>query len=106
ENRPEWTVADLAVQTVGAATVGVYTTSSSEQLLYYLEHSQSVGLILEDAEQLEKWLAIAPQCANVRWVIVIEPEVVPGVDRWDAALATGAELYEADPAAVDSRLAA
>ena len=64
-------VASLAIQTIGGATVGVYTTSSAEQLAYHLQHSGSVGLILEDAEQLEKWLAIAPQCANVRWVIVI-----------------------------------
>src|SRR5690606_290190 len=32
ENRPEWLVSDLAVQTAGGVTVGVYTTSSAEQL--------------------------------------------------------------------------
>jgi len=58
ENRPEWLVSDLAIQTAGGVTVGVYTTSSAEQLRYYLHHSDAVGLILEDAEQLEKWLAI------------------------------------------------
>src|SRR5680860_1272317 len=66
ENRPEWMVADLAVQTVGAATVGVYTTSSAEQLAYHLEHSGAVGLVLEDAEQLEKWLAIKERCGGER----------------------------------------
>src|SRR5690606_1489563 len=106
ENRPEWTVADLAIQTVGAATVGVYTTSSPEQVAYHLNHSGSVGLILEDAEQLEKWLDVAGRCDGVRWVIVIEPEDVPGVERWDEALAAGAELYRADPDPVDARLAA
>ena len=106
ENRPEWLVADLAVQTVGAATVGVYTTSSAEQLRYYLEHSGAVGLILEDAEQLEKWLAIAADCELVQWVVVIEPEEVEGVDRWDEVLARGREHYRLEPGPVDSRLAA
>ena len=49
ENRPEWTVADMATQTAGGATVGVYTTSSPEQLRYFLQHSDAVGLVLEDA---------------------------------------------------------
>ena len=47
ENRPEWTVADMATQTAGGATVGVYTTSSPEQLRYYLQHSDAVGRVLE-----------------------------------------------------------
>src|SRR5690606_12287217 len=76
ENRPEWTVADLAVLTAGGVTVGVYTTSSPEQLLYYLDHSDAVGLIIEDAEQLEKWLAVRKRCRNVGWVLLIEPEDV------------------------------
>src|SRR5690606_764030 len=34
ENRPEWLMADLAIQTAAGATVGVYTTSSPDQLAY------------------------------------------------------------------------
>lgn len=106
ENRPEWLVADIAVQTAGGATVGVYTTSSADQLQYHLHHSDAVGLVLEDAEQLEKWLAIAPRCEAVRWVIVIEPEDVPGVLAWDDVLAAGRARYAADPGPVEERLAA
>ena len=32
ENRPEWLVSDLAVQSVGGVSVGVYTTSSPKQV--------------------------------------------------------------------------
>jgi long-chain acyl-CoA synthetase len=106
ENRPEWLVADIATQTAGGATVGVYTTSSSEQLEYYLHHSDAVGLILEDAEQLEKWLAVAPRCDGVRFVIVIEPEDVPGTLAWTDVLEAGRARYESDPAPVEERLAA
>ena len=106
ENRPEWAVADLAVQTVGAVTVGVYTTSSPEQLLYYLQHSDAVGLILEDAEQLEKWLAVRKRCPAIAWVLLIEPEEVAGIERFDDAIAEGREKYLRDPTAVETRLAA
>ena len=106
ENRPEWLVADLAVQTAGGVTVGVYTTSSAEQLEYYLDHSDAVGLVLEDAEQLEKWLSVRGRCPGVRWVIVIEPEEVEGVLAWQGVISSGRERYERDPAAVDARLQA
>jgi len=105
ENRPEWSVADLAVQTAGGVTVGVYTTSSADQLLYYLQHSDAVGLIIEDAEQLEKWLAVRKRCRGVAWVLLIEPEDVAGVERFDDAIAAGRADYLTDPTPVDSRLA-
>lgn len=105
ENRPEWLIADIAIQTAGAATVGVYTTSSPEQLAYHLNHSDAVGLVLEDAEQLEKWLAVKDRCPTVRWVIVIEPEEVDGILLWDSVLEAGLRRYASDPAPVEERLA-
>ncbi len=106
ENRPEWLIADLAIQTAGGATVGVYTTSSAGQLAYHVNHSDAVGLVLEDAEQLEKWLAIKDDCPTVRWVIVVEPEDVGGILAWEDVLARGRERYAADPGPVDARLEA
>jgi long-chain acyl-CoA synthetase len=106
ENRPEWLVSDLAIQSAGGVTVGVYTTSSAEQLLYYLEHSEAVGLILEDAEQLEKWLEIRNQANSVRWVIVVEPEGFSEGADWQELTARGQERYARDPGPVHARLAA
>lgn len=108
ENRPEWTVADMATQTAGGATVGVYTTSSPEQLRYYLQHSDAVGLVLEDAEQLEKWLAVRHQCPGVRFVLLIEEREAsdPAVTPYSAALESGRRRYASDPGPVDERLAA
>ena len=105
ENRPEWCIADLAIQTAGAATVGVYTTSSAEQLAYHLAHSDSVGLILEDAEQLEKWLEIQHDFPDIRWVILMEEEPYEGVHQWEEVIDAGMLLYGRDPSTVDQRLA-
>ncbi len=104
ENRPEWLIADLAIQTIGGATVGVYTTSSPEQLAYHVNHSGSVGLVLEDAEQLEKWLAVKDDCPSVRWVVVVEPEDVEHTLAWEDVVASGRQRYQQDPGPVDERL--
>ncbi len=106
ENRPEWLIADLAIQTAAGATVGVYTTSSPEQLAYHVNHSGAVGLVLEDAEQLEKWLATKHLCPSVQWVVVVEPEDVEGTLAWEDVVASGRERYARDPEPVDQRLAA
>jgi len=107
ENRPEWLVSDLAIQSAGAVTVGIYTTSSAEQLAYYLNHSDAVGLIVEDAEQLEKWLNARAACKNLEWVAVIEPaEETTDALEYQALLEEGRALHTADPGPVDHRVAA
>lgn len=107
ENRPEWLVSDLAIQSAGAVTVGIYTTSSAEQLAYYLNHSDAVGLIVEDAEQLEKWLNARAACKNLEWVAVIEPaEETTDALEYQALLEEGRALHTADPGPVDRRVAA
>ncbi len=107
ENRPEWLISDLAIQTAGGVTVGVYTTSSAEQLAYYLNHSDAVGLIVEDAEQLEKWLNAKALCPRVAWVAVVEPsDEVSDVLELGALIDEGRGLHRASPEAVDARLAA
>ncbi len=105
ENRPEWLVADLAIQSAGAASVGVYTTSSAKQVKYVVEHSDSVGLILENAEQLEKWLDIRDSMPLVKWVIAIEPEGFDEVLAWDDVIQDGHSLYQKNPSLVDERIA-
>jgi len=106
ENRPEWLVSDLAIQSCGAITVGVYSTSSPKQLHYLLEHSQSSGLILENAEQLEKWFAIENDLPNVNWVIVIEPEGFKELLTWEDAIREGKELYNNNPQKIEESIKA
>ncbi|MGI8813203.1 MAG: AMP-dependent synthetase/ligase [Pyrinomonadaceae bacterium] len=39
ENRPEWSLADIAILSIGAINVPIYTTQSVEQIRYILEDS-------------------------------------------------------------------
>lgn len=107
ENRPEWVIADLAVQGLGACTVGVYPTSPAAEVEYVLAHSEASVLIAEDEEQLDKVLEVRSRLPLLRHVVVIDPRGVssPGVPTFaslerDGSFAAYEESVEAlDPAA-------
>jgi long-chain acyl-CoA synthetase len=52
--RLEWTLFDFALAHVGAITAPVYPTSSAKEVAYVLEHSDAVGVLVEDEEQKAK----------------------------------------------------
>jgi long-chain acyl-CoA synthetase len=69
---PEWTIADLAAQALGAVTYGIYPTSAPGEVRYLLEHGGAGVVIVEDQEHLDKTLAVLDQCPGVRGVAVID----------------------------------
>jgi long-chain acyl-CoA synthetase len=95
ENRPEWVIADLAIQGIGGVAVGIYPTSPAAEVEYLLGHSDSVVLIAEDEEQLDKALAVRERLPALRMIVVIDPPVRadqdPRVMTWDQ-LEAGGEL--------------
>jgi long-chain acyl-CoA synthetase len=52
--RLEWTLFDFALALVGAITAPVYPNSSAKEAAHVLEHSEAVGVLVEDEEQLAK----------------------------------------------------
>jgi long-chain acyl-CoA synthetase len=52
--RLEWTLFDFALARVGAITAPVYPSSSAGEAAYVLEHSEAVGVLVEDEGQREK----------------------------------------------------
>ncbi|WP_225945242.1 AMP-dependent synthetase/ligase [Actinophytocola algeriensis] len=76
ENRPEWVIADLAVQGLGACSVGVYPTSPAAEVEYVLAHSEASVLIAEDEEQLDKALEVRSRLPLLRHVVVMDPRGV------------------------------
>jgi long-chain acyl-CoA synthetase len=88
ENRPEWVIADLAVQGIGAESVGIYPTSPAAEVEYLLGHSEAVVLVAEDEEQLDKAMAVRERLPTLRGIVVIDPRNVkvlddPMVMTWD-----------------------
>ncbi len=72
EDNKEWLYCDMGICAVGGVPNGVYTTDSPAQLAYILSDSHSKFLIVENDEQLHKFLQIREQTPNVKKVIVFE----------------------------------
>ena len=85
ENRPEWLVADVAAQAIGAVVVGVYPTSPAAELEYLMRHSGSKLLIAEDEEQVDKALAVRADLPDLGDVFVMNARGVREGDarRWE-----------------------
>ncbi len=50
----EWALFDFALALVGAVVAPIYANSSARDTMYVLEHSESVGVLVEDDEQRAK----------------------------------------------------
>ncbi|MBL8917364.1 MAG: long-chain fatty acid--CoA ligase [Myxococcaceae bacterium] len=96
-NREEWIVSALATTAARGVPVGVYTTSSPEQVAYVLGHCEAPIVVVENAQYLETVLSIRAKLPALRHVIVMDaPPVLPeGVRRYGEVLAHGATLPEA-----------
>jgi len=45
-----WVVADVAMASIGACTVGIYHSNLARQCIYLINHSDAVLLFAEDEE--------------------------------------------------------
>ena len=59
DNVPEWPVMELAVQSLGAMTIGIYQSSGRDEVKYLLEYSEASLVLAEDQEQVDKVLGVA-----------------------------------------------
>src|SRR5215831_7533919 len=59
-NREEWVVAELAAMALGAVAVGLYTTSSPEQIQYIVSHCDSELILVENERYLEVLQRLRP----------------------------------------------
>ena len=111
ENREEWVFADLAAQAIGARSVGVYPTNPEPEVAYILSHSNSVLVVCEDQEQVDKVVSIRDQTPTVGTVVVIDPRGTHSYpdDRlvsWEAFTAAGHAQLESRAGEVLERIAA
>jgi long-chain acyl-CoA synthetase len=105
---PEWTIADLAGQALGAITYGIYPTSAPGEVRYLLQHGGARVVVVEDQEHLDKTLAVLEECPAVRGVIVVDTRALfmyasPRVHRFADVEAAGGHAASLDALA---RLAA
>jgi long-chain acyl-CoA synthetase len=67
--RLEWVLLDFALALVGGITAPIYANSSPGDCVYLLEHSEAVGVLVEDEEQLATIEEVREQLPGVRHLL-------------------------------------
>jgi long-chain acyl-CoA synthetase len=73
ENRLEWAVADLACLCLGGTTVGMFASLPPGQVEYIVKDAGARLLVVSDAKQLDKALAIRERLPALQAIIVFDP---------------------------------
>jgi len=102
DNRPEWVIAELAAQSAGGASVGIYQDSNLTEVGYVIDHCDARFVIAEDQEQVDKILGMIDQLPKVAKVIYADPR---GLRRYrhekllsfEEVERRGRELHGSDP---------
>ena len=96
-NREEWLVTALAAMALGGVPVGIYTTSSPEQVRYIVEHCEAEFLVVENEKHLATALAARERVPRLRHLLVMEASSHPlpeGVLRYEDVLRRGTRVDE------------
>jgi long-chain acyl-CoA synthetase len=104
--RMEWILADLAINSIGAATTTVYPSTNPDDVAHILSDSSTKLAFAEDDEQVKKILEHRAQLPELSKIVVFDGE---GDGDFVMSLAEleelGRELLEKTPSAVDDALA-
>ncbi len=81
ENKPEWYWAELAAQAAGGVVIGIFTDCMSNEVKYFVGHSDSKFVIAHDQEQVDKMLQIKDELPLLKKVIYWDPKGVWNYDE-------------------------
>ena len=101
ENRPEWCVADLAVLRAGGVTVPAYTTNTTADHAYLLQHSGARFVVCSGEALAKRLMPAVAQVPAVRLVLLMQPVegwAIPTatIAPWEEALRQGRDAAQVD----------
>ncbi len=108
ENRPEWSIVDLAILSVGAVTVPLYTTQSVEQIEFILKDSGTRALMISGGKVLQHARKGFARLDQLEHLIVFDSESAEATANalsLESIEARGAEIDRGDASAFDRLLA-
>ncbi|MGZ7065206.1 MAG: AMP-dependent synthetase/ligase [Candidatus Aminicenantales bacterium] len=97
ENRPEWTMTDLAALCGGGLTVPIYTTLVPEQIHYIINDSDATVVVVSNRELWKKVEPIRARLSKVRHYVLFEGQLPAGVLSLQDLKDKGRALGEAIP---------
>jgi long-chain acyl-CoA synthetase len=107
ENRPEWSITDLAILSLGAINVPIYTTQAVEQVRYILEDSGTRLLFVSGRKVYRHARAGINGLAGLEGLVFFDAEAAEGIEN-AISLAEleerGRERERLDPSAYEALL--
>ncbi len=97
-NRPEWTITAHAAMIMRAVPVGIYTTCSSEDISYVVDHASMSLVMVENLDQYHRVKAIKGENPQLKYIICMESIAVEDIPddqdtmSWQAFLAAGSSV--------------
>jgi long-chain acyl-CoA synthetase len=80
DNRPEWLITELAAQSIGAISMGVYQDAVTSEVQFLIGWSDAVLVMAEDQEQVDKILESRAELPRVRKVLFHDPRGMRAYD--------------------------
>jgi len=111
DNRPEWVIAELAAQSVGALSLGIYQDAVADEVGHVMSASEARIVVAEDQEQVDKILEIRSSFPWLRNIVYYDPRGLggyeaPGLLGFPEVAARGRAAHERNPLAFDDAVAA
>ena len=102
ENRPAWLYVDMGAQCMGILSIGVYPTSSPEQVQFILNDASVRVLFVENQEQYDKAVAVRGNCPALQHIVITNLKGLRGladpmVSTFDAFVEQGEALARQQP---------
>jgi long-chain acyl-CoA synthetase len=89
-NREEWVVAELAAMALGGTAVGIYVTSSPEQVQYVLAHCSARFALVEHAAHADTVRSVRDRLPALLHLLVMEPSAAaPDARAYEEVLEAG-----------------
>ncbi len=77
--RAEWVECDIGNLLARLVTIGIYPTSTPDQIAYILQHSESRVLVVGDQAEMDRCAPVLEQCPELELIVSMDPEVrLPG----------------------------
>jgi len=110
ENRPEWSLVDLAILSLGAINVPIYTTQAVEQIRFILENSGARFLFISGKKIWRHAEAAVEAVESIEKIIFFESDdAIKELSRAitiDQVEQDGDKMWKHDPELVENSLAA
>jgi len=97
ENSTEWLICDVAILSIGAANVPVYSTQPGEQIKYILENSDSKVHIVSNDEIFAETKPLIKNIESVKTVVTLFGSKHKKLKSFESILEKGRKLHNEKP---------